>query len=264
MITSNGNEKIKRVSSLLKKRRLREEERVFVCEGRKMYFELLRQRPELLKETYWSESGFAHLAPEERALAAQTEYELVADSVFERLAETVTPQGVCAVVGMPEHTLEEMLGDECRLILLERLQDPGNLGTILRTAEAAGMTGVILSEDSVDAYNPKVVRSTMGAIFRVPFLYAPSLPQVLQTLAAQGVSVFAAHLAGSVSYDTVAYGKRYGILIGNEANGLSDECTALAKQAVRIPMYGQAESLNAAVACAVLAYESRKPFEGEA
>lgn len=262
MITSNGNEKIKHVSSLLKKRKLREEERVFVCEGKKMYFELLRQRPELLKETFWSESGFSNLTPEERALAEQTKYELAADPVFERLSETVTPQGVCAVVRMPEYTLEEMLGDDCRLILLERLQDPGNLGTILRTAEAAGMTGVILSGDSVDAFNPKVVRSTMGAIFRVPFFYADSLPEVLRTLAGQGISVYAAHLEGSVSYDSVTYGKRYGILIGNEANGLSETCTALAKQAIRIPMYGKAESLNAAVACAILAYESRKPFEG--
>ncbi len=120
------------------------------------------------------------------------------------------------------------------------------------------MSGVLLTEDSVDAFNPKVVRSTMGSIFRLPFLYVPSMPDLLRELRERGVAVYAAHLEGSAAYDTVDYGKRYGILIGNEANGLTAESTALAKQAVRIPMYGKAESLNAAIACAVLAYESRK------
>ena len=258
MITSSSNEKIKWVSQLLKKRKLREEERLFVCEGKKMYFELLLQRPELIKEAFWSQEGIADLTKEERALLSGAKYELVSDAVFSRLASTVTPQGVCAVVRMPEHSLEALLEGECRLILLERIQDPGNLGTILRTAEAAGMTAVVLSEDSVDAFNPKVVRSTMGAIFRVPFFYVASMPEFLRTLAKKGIAVFAAHLKGSMPYDAVSYGNRYGILIGNEANGLSEECTSLASQAIRIPMYGNAESLNAAVACAILAYESRK------
>ena len=158
---------------------------------------------------------------------------------------------------MPEYSLSGMLaGDRARLLVLERLQDPGNLGTILRTAEAAGMNGVILSADSVDAFNPKVVRSTMGAILRVPFLYAENWTETLDALKATGVTLYAAHLQGSVPYTEPHYGERCAILIGNEANGLTDETTARADVRVRIPMEGQAESLNAAVAAAILMYRA--------
>ncbi len=259
MITSGNNERVKHIITLLKKKKQRELEGCFVIEGRKMYFELLKDYPGRIVETYWSESGLMGLSEAERELAESVPYEVLSDSVFQKTAETITPQGVLAIVWMPEYSIEDFLGEEeCRLILLEHLQDPGNLGTILRTAEAAGMSGVLLTEDSVDAFNPKVVRSTMGSIFRLPFLYVPSMPDLLRELRERGVAVYAAHLEGSAAYDTVDYGKRYGILIGNEANGLTAESTALAKQAVRIPMYGKAESLNAAIACAVLAYESRK------
>lgn len=259
MITSSNNERVKHLATLLKKKKQRDTEGHFVTEGKKMYFELLKDFPGLLIETYWSESGLAALSKEERELAETAGYEVLSDSVFQKTAETVTPQGVLAVVKMPAYSLADFTdSDECRLILLERLQDPGNLGTILRTAEAAGMTGVILTEDSVDVFNPKVVRSTMGSIFRIPFYYVPSMPELLGKLKEKNIAVYAAHLEGSVTYDSVRYGSRYGIMIGNEANGLTEDSTALASQAVRIPMYGKAESLNAAIACAVLAYESRK------
>ena len=258
MITSKTNPQLKYLATLLKKRSAREADRVFVCEGRKMFFEILTQRPEYLVKAYWSESGAAELADAERALMLACDWETVSDAAFCAVAETVTPQGVLAIVRMPEYTLSDMLkGETDRLVILESLRDPGNLGTILRTAEAAGIGGIILSADSVDTFNPKTVRSTMGAILRVPFLYAKDLPQMLAELKRRGVTLYAAHLQASVPYTEPKYPGRCGILIGNEANGLTAEATALADVRIRIPMEGQAESLNAAIAAAILMYHTK-------
>lgn len=259
MITAKSNSQLKYLATLLKKRSVREEDHVFVCEGRKMFFEILTQRPEMLVKSYWSERGLAGLEAAERELLAACDWEIVSDDAFDAVAETVTPQGVLAVVRMPQYTLAPMLtAENARLLVLERLQDPGNLGTILRTAEAAGMSGVILSADSVDAFNPKVVRSTMGAIFRVPFLYADDWEETLDALKGAGVTLYAAHLQGSVPYTEPSYEGRCAILIGNEANGLTEETTERADVRIRIPMEGAAESLNAAVAAAILMYQSRQ------
>lgn len=258
MITAKNNAQLKQITALLKKRSEREEAQAFVCEGRKMFFEVLRQAPELLKKAYWSQKGFVSLTAEERAEIEACPYEIVADDVFDHIAETVTPQGVIAIVRMPHYTIEQMLSQAgVRLLLPESLRDPGNLGTIIRTAEAAGMTGVILSADSVDIFNPKVVRATMGGILRVPFVYAEDYVGTLRYLKEQGVTLYAAHLQGSVPYTEPEYGERYGIMIGNEANGLSDEATEEAQVRVRIPMEGQVESLNAAVAAAVLMFHAK-------
>ena len=258
MITSKSNPQLKLITALLKKRSTREEERAFVCEGRKMFFEILTQNPSFLVKTYWSESGLASLSEAERELLAGCEFETVSDAVFDAVSETMSPQGVLAIVRMPEYDLRSMTGGKtAKLLLLESLRDPGNLGTILRTAEAAGMDGIILSADSVDVFNPKVVRSTMGAILRVPFCYVEDFPAVLSELKEQDVTLYAAPLQGSVPYTEPDYGERVGILIGNEANGLTDEVTALADVRIRIPMAGKAESLNAAVAAAILMYQVR-------
>lgn len=257
MITSRANSQLKQIVRLLKKRSDRAEEGLFVIEGRKMFFEVLSQAPELLSKAYWAQSALAALSAEERAAAEACPHEEVADDVFDSVAETVTPQGVIALVKMRGQTPEQIAEGGRRLLLLETLQDPGNLGTILRTAEAAGF-GVILSADSADAYAPKVVRATMGAIFRVPFAYAEHFPETLEKLKERGYTLYAAHLQGSVPYDEPDYAGPVGIMIGNEGNGLSDEVTAIADKRVRIPMEGEAESLNAAVAAAVLMYEVKR------
>ena len=258
MITSKTNSQLKYLALLMKKKSARDEDRVFVTEGKKMFFEVLRQAPELLVKAYWSEKGLAGLTEEELDLIASCPYEEVRDDIFSSVAETITPQGVIAIVKMPYRTIDDMVASGKGLLLLETIQDPGNLGTMLRTAEAAGIGGVILSADSVDAYGPKVVRATMGAIFRVPFLYVEDFPGTLQFLKIRGIKVYAAHLQGSVPYNEPVYGEQYGIMIGNEGNGLSEEATAQADVRVRIPMEGQAESLNAAVAAAILMYETKR------
>ena len=142
-----------------------------------------------------------------------------------------------------------------KLLILEDTADPGNLGTIMRTAEAAGVTGAIMGKGTVDIFNPKVVRSTMGSIFRLPFAYVDDLKSVILGLKRDGISFYATHLKGKESYRDISYSNKAGILIGNEARGLSDEIANLADTYVIIPMQGKVESLNAAVAAALMMYE---------
>ena len=142
------------------------------------------------------------------------------------------------------------------LVLLEDLQDPGNLGTIIRTGEGAGIDGVIMTRESVDIYNPKTIRATMGSIYRVPFLYTDNLEQVMEELKKRNVHTYAAHLQGKEYYDVQEFKEGCAFLIGNEGNGLKKETADLAERYIKIPMEGQLESLNAAVATAILMYEA--------
>ena len=132
------------------------------------------------------------------------------------------------------------------LILLEDIQDPGNLGTIFRAGEGAGVSGIVMSSGTVDIYNPKTIRSTMGSVYRMPFMYTPDMGKTIAELKRKKIAVYAAHLQGARVYDTCDYKKASAFLIGNEANGLRDETAKLADTAIKIPMAGQVESLNAA------------------
>jgi TrmH family RNA methyltransferase len=175
------------------------------------------------------------------------------------MSDTRTPQGILSVVEMPEYQLEQMLAQEHTLLLiLEDIQDPGNLGTMLRTGEGAGVTGVIASGGTVDLYNPKTIRSTMGSIYRVPYLAAEDLEGMIRRIKDKGVALYAAHLQGSVSYETPDYTTACGFLIGNEGNGLTEKTARLADTYVRIPMAGKVESLNAAVSASLLMYECNR------
>ena len=144
------------------------------------------------------------------------------------------------------------------LMVLETIQDPGNLGTILRAGEGAGITGVVMSRDTADLYNPKVIRSTMGSVLRVPFVYADDFGETLEEIKKAGIRLFAAHLKGSVPYDEADYRGRTAFLIGNEANGLTEASAQAADCRIRIPMEGKVESLNAAVAASVLMFEAAR------
>ena len=182
--------------------------------------------------------------------------EIVADNVFDRMSQTQTPQGIMAVVRMKDNSLSDMLLGNPLLILVENLQDPGNLGTIIRMGEGAGVTGVIMSPNTVDIYNPKTIRSTMGSIFRVPFIYVQDFGEAVSECQKSGVKVYAAHLDGKNTYLGEDYSTPTAFLIGNEGNGLTDDITKQADTLIRIPMEGEVESLNAAIACTILTYEA--------
>ena len=186
--------------------------------------------------------------------------ETVTDDVLKAMSDTQTPQGILALVKQYEYKVDDILKapGPAHIMILETIQDPGNLGTILRAGEGAGVTGIIMNSTTADIYNPKVIRSTMGSIYRVPFVYVDDLKTTLNLLKNQNIHVFAAHLAGKNSYDEEDYQGGTGFLIGNEANGLTDETAALADTFIRIPMLGQVESLNAAVAASILMFETAR------
>lgn len=252
MITSTGNKKVKWLVSLTEKAKERKKEQVFVVEGTKM-FEEADER--YICEVYVSESYIEKNNISEKL--QRVGYETVTDEVFKKISDTKAPQGILCVVKQYQYTLAKLLEKENPvLVLLEDIQDPGNLGTILRTGEGAGIDGVIMTKDTVDIYNPKTIRATMGSIYRVPFLYVESLHDVIKELKEKGVNVYAAHLKGKEYYDSFDFGKGTAFLIGNEGNGLKKETADMADSYLKIPMEGEVESLNAAIATSLLMYEA--------
>ena len=272
MITSASNGKIKYVKDLILRSRARRKEGCFVAEGAKMFLEAPDNE---IREAYITERLYTRLKYEKelpqkyescREKLKSVRTEVVADEIFDRMSDTVTPQGIIAIVDRKEYSLEEILDGRrnALFVILENLQDPGNLGTILRTAEAAGVDGIILGENCVDIYNPKVVRSTMGAIFRVPFVYVENVRQVISLMNERGIETFAATLnKDSKLYDTCDYHGATAFVIGNEGSGLTEDSIRLAGHNIYIPMQGEVESLNASVAAGILMYEAARQRWGK-
>ena len=253
MITSAGNPQIKHLRQLAARPRARREEGVFLAEGRRMVEEAPEGR---VAAAYCSESFAAEAA--NRELLGRLQAEVLTDSLFQSISDTVTPQGILAVVRVQAYTAEDLVSSGRPLIILEGLQDPGNLGTILRTGEGAGIGGVFMDRQTADVYNPKAVRATMGSLFRVPHCRMESAAEAVRACRSAGYRIYAAHLAGSVRYTEPDYRCPCAFLIGNEGSGLTDATAALADQAVRIPMEGKVESLNAAIAATLLMYEAHR------
>ena len=252
MISSTTNPKIKNIARLNKSPKARKEQESFLVEGPRMFFEVPVNQ---LKEVYVTEDFEKKYGDQLSGYS----YELISDQVCRHISDTRTPQGVLAVVRQNGMTLEQILSleDNPLFLLLENLQDPGNLGTIFRTAEGAGVTGIIMNRETVDPYNPKVIRSTMGTVFRVPFVVVEDFKEAIIRLQKRGICIFAAHLAGRLFYDE-DYTGGSGFLIGNEGKGLTEEVSSMADGKIRIPMKGQVESLNAAIAATVLVYEAQR------
>ena len=264
----------KDVKNLIKSKKARDEQGLFVTEGIKIFSETPMDRVEAVFAT----AEFAGEHPEMISrIPAGTECVLdVRADRFAGISDTKSPQGIIAVVRKKKYTLSDILGkagagcidsgtgkgavrrEAPLIVVLENLQDPGNAGTILRTAEAAGVSGVILTEGSVDLYNPKVIRSTMGCIFRMPHLVVKSADELLPELRAAGITTYAAHLRGSISHFEGDYTGGTAFFIGNESRGLSDELSGKLDVLMKIPMSGKVASLNAAMAAGILMYEAKR------
>jgi len=258
------NKEIKELAAWNRKSKARKEDGVFLIEGTKMFLEapIDRIRKAFVSESFFTtesqkkENGENCPCLEKLNVCG---YEVVSDTVFQKITDTMTPQGILCVMDQFTYKLEDLLiRGNPTLMVLEDLQDPGNLGTIMRTGEGAGIDGIIMSKGCVDIYNPKTIRSTMGSLYRVPFVYMDNLESTILDLKKRGVHFYAAHLKGTDFYDEVDYatGGGIGFLIGNEGNGLKDDTADLADQYIKIPMEGQVESLNAAIAASVLMYEA--------
>ena len=254
MITSATNQRVKNLINLIQKAKARRDQDVFITEGVKMFLEADLQR---IKEVYVSQSFYEKGNVGEKL--KQCNYEILSDEVFKKVSDTQTPQGILCVMKQYHYGLEDLFQREKPLFLiLEDIQDPGNLGTMVRTAEGAGVDGIIMTKGTVDIYNPKTIRSTMGSVYRMPFLYVEDLLEVMQILKERGVKLYAAHLKGSQFYHQMNFSESSAFLIGNEGNGLKEETAKAADVYMKIPMQGQVESLNAAVASVILMYEAAR------
>ncbi len=254
MITSLNNGQVKNVIQLNQKAKARREQGLFVAEGRKMFWEA---PADWISAVYVSEA----LAEDEQLMerAGQFPCEIVADSVFRQMCDTQTPQGILTVLKRPSYTAEDILrGVHPLVMVLEDLQDPGNAGTILRTGEGAGISGVFLTKTCVDVTNPKVIRSTMGSVYRMPFLYVKDVVSLREKFRERQICSYAAHLQGKNAYDEESYTGGTAFFIGNEGKGLTEQAALTADRLVRIPMCGQVESLNAAMAAGILMYEAAR------
>lgn len=258
MITSTSNQKVRQVAQWQNKARERRKAGIFLAEGFKMF----EEAPESwIRESYVSRASMekAKGMPFIWKKLSQTGYEIVSEEVFQKMSDTQTPQGILTVLKQPQYQLEMLLKQKDPLLaVLEDLQDPGNLGTIIRTGEGAGITGVIMSAKTVDIFNPKVIRATMGSIYRVPFVYAEDMEQTLTEMVNAGIHTYAAHLKGQQFYDSFSYKEPTAFLIGNEGNGLRESTAEMAEHYLKIPMEGKVESLNAAIAAALLLYEAHR------
>ncbi len=257
IITSSQNSIVKEIAAL-KSKKHREEKGCFVIEGARFFEEALKERANILKVVV-SEgflAGRDARINEIRLRIGKMDTITVADRIFKNLSDTETPQGILAVVKMEKTGLENLPHGDNRLVILERLQDPGNMGTIIRTADAMGFNGVVISHGCVDPYNPKVLRSTMGSVFRVPLYFYTDTEEAFSIIKNRGVRIYATSPRGTTNCHDAELGNNIAFIIGNEASGIAEETASLADEILTIPMPGRAESLNASVAAAVLMYES--------
>ena len=246
-ITSAKNPAVQRLRSL-KDAKARREAGLFLVEGEVMIREALGCGLKLRELA--AEESHADFA---REVCGNARGFIVTRSLLETICDTRTPQGVCAAFEQPEPVALEKLPE--RIVALDGVQDPGNLGTIWRTADAAGFQALLLGAGGADPLSPKVQRAAMGSGFRVPFCHAPELAEALITLRKRGYRVFASDLSGADFYARPDAGEKFVLVIGNEARGISDAVREAADCRVKLPMRGGAESLNAAVAAGIMMYE---------
>ena len=268
MITSVKNDLVKYIDKLQKSTKMRREEDVFIAEGIRIVSEIPPERLEriIISESFFEKNRDIYDKITGSLTKNKIKNEIVSDTVYKHMSDTETPQGIMAVAKQFHYSLEDLLinknsseNNNPLLVILENIQNPGNLGTILRSSEAAGATGVVLSSDCADIYNSKVIRGSMGSILRIPFVYAENLPAFIRKLKEEKeIACYAAALSGSVDYTVPEYTLATAFIIGNEGNGLTEETIKSASKAIRIPMEGRAESLNAGIAASVFLYEAHR------
>lgn len=267
-ITSSSNQQIKYINNLQTKASARRKEGVFVVEGLKIFLEV---PDELIVNIYVSEStikditetkkGFNDSIYEKvRKKLNNHDFTVISDDIAKNISDTVTDQGMFVVVKQLEYDIDDYINIEEKqiFVILDGLNDPGNMGTIIRTAEGAGVSMILTNKECVDIYNPKVTRATMGSLFRVPVKNCQNLVETIKYLKSKGIVMYGAHLNGKEYFADDALNESVCIFIGNEARGLSEEISNEADKLIRIPMMGKLESLNASVAAGILMYEARR------
>lgn len=246
-IDSTSNKIVKHTKKLLD-RNGRREYRQFVIEGKRLVMDAIKAGTKV--EYVLTQEGTSFDVGE-----GILSYEL-SQKAFSSLKTTVNSQGILAVVNMDEDkNFSVPEGEKCLYVYLDGIADPGNMGTVIRTADACGADGVVLSQNCVDVYNPKVVRSTMSSIFNVPLYFDDAQRTIIKRMKESCVKIVSGSLGTDKSLYDVDLRGRCAVAVGNEANGISDEVLSLSDELVKIPILGNAESLNAAVACGIMVYE---------
>lgn len=256
IIRSTQNSSIKELRQL-QQRKYRLKTQLYLLEGFHLVTEALTAQAPIQKlvisEKVWNEQ------PDWQSLVSEQNYIIVTDSVFQSLSEVPAPQGIMAVVAQPTWTSETINLSAGPLLLLDQIQDPGNLGTMVRTAAAAGFAAVILGKGCADPYGGKAIRSMQGTQFKLQLLEA-DLFQLLPALQEKAVTVYGTALSEhALDYRLLtAPDNHFALLMGNEGNGVAPELLQLANQEIYIPMAGQVESLNVAVAAGILMFSLKK------
>lgn len=253
VITSKDNEVIKQIKKL-KEKKYRDEAGVYVIEGIKVLEEAISEEADIEKIIICEDCNNSGMISQ-KLLYTMAKYNCiyVSKKVFETLTDVVAPQGLMAVIKKPNNENEIDYNQDI-ILALDGIQDPGNLGTILRTADSINLKQIIVTKNTADCYNPKVVRATMGAILRIKVIETDNLVQTLKEIRKNKFKIVATSLETDNSIYDIDYKKKV-IVIGNEANGVTKEVQAIADNKVKIPMFGNTESLNAAVATGIILYE---------
>lgn len=255
-IQSSQNSTIKEIKALhLKKNR--DKEGLYFVEGIRFVNDAIDNEQKIIKavisERLESLNGGKELI--NRVNSVCDDCSVVNEKLFEEISDTQTPQGIIGVLRKSEYNTESVIKNGRAILILDSLQDPGNVGTIIRTADAAGITAVILTKGCVDIYSPKVLRSTMGSVFHMPLFQGLNVNETINLLKESGYKIIASHLKGQNNYFDEGLTGKCAIVVGNEANGISPETAEMADKLVRIPMPGKAESLNASIAASIMIYE---------
>ena len=253
VISSKDNEFIKHVKKL-KDKKYRDMNKEFVIEGIKLIREAIEENADIKQIVICDNCLNSDVIPKELMYEiAKYECVYVTEKIFRTITDVNTPQGLLAIIGR-NSTENEINYNQDIIVALDDIQDPGNLGTILRTVDSIGLNQILVSKGTADCYNPKVVRSTMGAIFRVKIIECDNLEKTLQEARNHQYKVIVTSLQTENSVYDIKYNKKV-VVMGNEANGVSAEIQNLADEKIKIPMLGKTESLNASVATGIVLYE---------
>ena len=253
LITSKDNEIIKHIRKL-KDKKERDISNEFIVEGIKMLEEAINEGADIKTVVVCDDClGNSKIATDLLYEIAKENIIYVPEKIFNLISDVKTPQGILAVIKKSDTSKIEYTDD--LFLILDNIQDPGNLGTIIRTADSINLKQIIVPKGSADSYNPKVVRSSMGAIFRVKVIEVDDLVKAIKEMKKNKIKVLATDLRTDKSIYDVNYEKS-AIVIGNEANGVSEKVLELADERIKIPMSGKTESLNAAVATGIILYNA--------
>ncbi len=265
MITSRGNARLKEIRQL-KQTKFRTREGKYFVEGVRLVEEALGHTGQVRTMVYSprleKNPRGASLLSTARNILPHAEWLYVSDEVMGMVCDTHSHQGILAVLEKRGYLLDEIWKREGLILLLHMLQDPGNLGTIFRAAEAGGAAGLILSRGSTDPYSPKVARASMGSLFRVPFLMDQDLTECLQKLRLRGFRLWAAAVQSELSFWEVDFSVRSAVLLGQEGAGLPKDLMEATDGVFTIPMTAGVDSLNVALAAGMVVYESYRQKKG--